>query len=194
MGYQYEVKSPGQFIRRIAIDYVRFGYVRYILRQIPVTKDPTLVDRKLVDLYEVTQCRTKRLRRRNKGLANVVYTRFSHSFVLLASGEGIHPMFDKLRSFDIRTTPLHFCDYSIGITQGKPCVKVGCHAWKKVESRFGKIGLHQREKVEEKLNRLPYYNFPGIVRQKTELVTVINQRRKRAGLSRVILSLKTKEN
>ena len=194
MSYQYEVHTLGQFLRRIAIDYVRFGYVRYALREIPEGKDPQLIDRKIIDIYGITTCRMTRTRKRKQGLTNIVYTRFGHSFVLLAEEKGNHPVFDRINNYDIRTAPFHFCDYSIGITQGKSCVRVSNRMWKKVEYRFRKIGLHQREKVEEKLTQLPYYGFPGVVRQKLNLVAEINQRRKRAGLPRVNLSLKTKEH
>lgn len=121
--YSYVVETLGQFLRRVAIDGVRYGYTRYALRGIPYDKDLVVIDQKLVSLYEITRCRTTRLRRRRKGLANVQYVRLDRSFLLLAT-EGYHPVFDQVRSYDIRTTPLHFRRYSIGVQRGKPCIEV----------------------------------------------------------------------
>ena len=185
----YQAQTLGSFLRRVAIDYVRYGYVRYALREIPPEKDPTLIDCKLVALYGVTRCRVTRMRRRKQGLANVQYVRFGHSFVLLAT-EGHHPIFENLRTFDIRSAPLYFRGYSIGVKQGKPCVMVAPNEWSKVQHRFSQIALHQKESVEHKLNSLPYYHFPGVIRQKLTLVTAINKRRKQAGLLPLSLAFK----
>jgi hypothetical protein len=193
MKYQYEVKTLGHFLRRVAIDYVRHGYFYYALREIPPDKDPQLVEQKLITFYEVTKCRTRRFRRRQKGLANVQYVRIGFSFMLLAT-DGYHPTFERVRSYDIRSAPLHFRGYSIGIERGKPCVKVCQDEWKRIEYRFSKIGLHRQEEVERKLSTLPYCQFPGVIRQKDSLVEAINTRRKLAGLSLITIDLSRKQN
>lgn len=187
MTHQYEVKTLHHFLRRIAIDYLRYGYFRYALREIPPNKDPLLVDRKILSVYGVTRCRTTRMRRRAKELANVQYVRLSRSFLLLAT-EGTHPVFDRLRSYDFRTTPLHFHGYSIGILREKPCIMICRNEWERVKERFFRIGLHAKDEVERKLNTLPYYRFPGVVRQKYALITAVNKRRKQAGLKLITLS------
>lgn len=175
------VPTLGMFLRRVAIDYVRYGYTRYALREIPHHKDPVVVEQKLIALYEITRCRMTRLRRKRKGLANIQYIRLDRTFLLLAT-EGHHPVFEQVRSHDIHTTPLHFRGYSIGIQRGKPCVQVCRDEWKNVEYRFSKLCLRSKKEVDRKVNALPYYRFPGVVRQMLSLVEVINQRRKRAGL------------
>jgi hypothetical protein len=184
MGYGVVVQTLGQFLRRVAIDGLRYGYFRYALRQIPDYKDPLLVDHKLISLYGVTQCRMTRMRRRRKGLANVLYVRLDRFFVLMAS-EGQHPVFEQVRSYDFRTAPLHFRGYAIGFHQGKPCITVGRDEWQPVEQRFSKIGLRAKVEVERKLNALPYCRFPGVVRQQWKLVRQINARRKQAGLEQI---------
>jgi hypothetical protein len=113
--------------------------------------------------------------------------------VLLAS-DGYHPVFERVRSYDIRSAPLHFRGYSIGIERGKPCVKVCQDEWKRIECRFSKIGLHRQEEVERKLSTLPYCQFPGVIRQKDSLVKAINTRRKLAGLSLITINLSRKQN
>ncbi|MBE9117279.1 hypothetical protein IQ249_15365 [Lusitaniella coriacea LEGE 07157] len=180
--------TPVQFVRKVAIDYLRFGYVRYALREIPDTKDPEMVDAKLLNCYDITTCATRRARRRHKGFANVVFVRYQRSFVLLAT-LGTHRLFDPLASYDFRTVPLHFHDYSIGVRRGVPCVRVRQTVWRDVEGRFAQLALKPKEVIERKINALPYARFPGVLRQKFALVCEINQRRKRAGLPFVVLPL-----
>lgn len=189
MGFQrFVATTPGHLVRKVAIDYLRFGYWRYKQLEIPQEKDPCLVDDKLIDFYDITTCGMKRLRRRQKGLANVVFVRFRHSFILLAT-EGEHPAFNQLKSYDLRFVPLHFCGYSVGAVNHKPCICICRLEWEKIKYRFGKIGLHNRGDVERKLNALPYYNFPGVRKQKIQLVNQVNRRRKKAGLPLITLTL-----
>jgi hypothetical protein len=187
MPHQYEVKTLHHFLRRVAIDYLRYRYFRYALREIPVDKDPLRIDEKILSVYSVTRCRTTRMRQRAKQLANVQYVRWKRSFLLLAT-EGNHPAFDRIRSYDFRTTPLHFHGYSIGVLQKKPCIMVCRKEWEQVKERFLKIGLHAKSEVERKLNILPYYHFPGVVRQQRALTAALNQRRKQAGLKPITLN------
>jgi hypothetical protein len=182
------------FIRKVAIDYVRYGYIRYALRQIPSHKNPLLVDEKLIEVYTITRCRITRTRRRKKGLANVVFVRKGHDFILLAT-EGTHPTFDRLCYRDMRSAPLHFGGYSIGVKDSKPCVLVARRTWKPIEQYFLSIALRSRPEVEVKINTgLKFYSFPGVIRQKLKLVRDINERRRKAHLPRVELTLKTVPN
>lgn len=182
----YEVNTLRQFLQRVASVYLVNGYVRYALREIPGEKDPLGVERKLLDSYGIVRCRTTRMRRRAKGLASVGYVRLGHTFVLLAT-EGEHPTFDRIRSYDFRTTPLHIRGYSVGVRRGKPCIEVSRQVWVEVERRFERIGLHDLVVLEKKLGALPYYHFPGVLQQKRSLVAAINRRRKRSGLPQVSL-------
>lgn len=183
--------SLGDFLRRIAFDAVSHGYVRYVVREIPMKKDPALVDRKLTQAYEITSCRTKRMRRRRQGYANVVGVRWGHSFVLLAS-PGQHPAFERLQNYDIRTTPLHFCGYSVGVVSGQVSVRVARKRWRVVQKQFFALSLREKEFLEEALASLPYYHFPGVLAQRRSLVAAINARRKPAGLAPVVNTIPDK--
>lgn len=187
-------ESIGEFIRRIAIDYVRYGYVRYIVREIPEGKDLDAIDRKLCIHYDVTQCRTTRMRRRQKQQAVVQYVRYGHSFVLLAT-EGKHDKFESLTSYDCRMTPLQIKSYSIGLKNGRVLVCVRHELWTDTSRHFDRYALHDLQKVKRKLGSLPYCNFPGVIHQKQKLVSQINQRRQKAGLPLVSVTsiLKTRQ-
>ncbi len=182
MSSRYVATSSAQFLRKIALDYIRYGYIRYALREIPAIKDVEAVDRKLIECYQITSCRSRRARRRAQKLSNVVYVRYGHTFVLLAT-EGKHQTFDQIMSHNFRIAPLLYQNYSIGIHSEKPDVRVRAMIWSKVKRRFEMIALHEKTEVQRKLNALPFARFPGIIRQKRKLVHRINARRKRAGLA-----------
>ena len=177
----HEAKTLGDFLRRIAIDYVRYGYYRYVLREIPLGKDLAAIDQKLIETYGVTTSRMKRFRLRRQGTAIVQYLRFGQAFVLLAT-EGQQETFSKLRSYDIRKAPLHFAGYSVGFVGNVVTVRVTRDVWRKIERQVFAIALGKQAFLENALTALPYYRFPGVVRQKWELVNTVNQQRKAAGL------------
>jgi hypothetical protein len=189
MQYDYAVPTLGHFLKRIAIDYMRYGYVRWVIRNIPPERDPKAVDIKLVETYGVTQCRTRRLRSKRQGQAIIQYVRWGNTFVLLAT-QGEHELFSKLCSYDARSTPLHIERYSIGMMGSKVVVKVRHQIWEAVWQRFEKLALYDHKVVEGRLNALSFYRFPGVVHQLYQLTRAINQRRRVAGLSRVKLKFR----
>lgn len=187
MRSQFVATSTAQFIRKVAIDYVRFGYVRYALRSIPDHRNPWAIDEKLRYCYDITTDTKKRTRRRQKGLGNVVFVRLGHRFVLLAT-EGEHQAFNRLVSHKIQKTPFCFEQYSISIGgNSTPVVTVRRPVWKAVKHRFKLIGLHDHQEVQRKFDKLPFAAFPGVIRQKRKLGQAINNRRKVAGLPLLVL-------
>ncbi len=173
--------SFGDFLRRIAFDYVRHGYHRYVIRKIPEGKDLEAIDEKLCRTYDVTSCRTKRMRMRQQGLATIQYLRWRHTFVLLAT-DGHHEAFQGLKSYNIREVPIHLGSYSIGLQGNKVSIQVAQRAWNRVIRCIRPIELDNQDKVEKVLAALPFYNFPGVVTQKRKLLRQLNRRRKQAGL------------
>ena len=91
-----------------------------------------------------------RARRKQKGLANVVYVRFGQTFILMAT-PGEHAAFDKIVSRDFRECPLHFSGYSIGIKNKKPHVIIEPKRFKGIHTKAHKIALHNSGKVTRKL-------------------------------------------
>lgn len=181
---RHEAQTLGEFLRRIAIDYARFGYTRYAVRTIPEGKDLDAIDRKLIAIYGVTSCRTTRMRRKHQGKACVQYLRFQHSFILLAS-YGEHAAFSKICSFDMKDSPLHFRGYSIGFVGGTVSVRVAKSVWSHVRRELGTVALENRAQVEKAIASLPFYKFPGVVSQMTQLIADINHIRKQAGPAQI---------
>jgi hypothetical protein len=121
---------------------------------------------------------------KEKGEGNVVLVRYQRIFVLLGS-TGTHETFSKLARRDIRTHPIHFGGYSIGVRGGSPWVQITPHRYRKLQQLFYAISLHNEAKVSDFLVRAFYLNFPGVRAQRKQVLKVINERRKRAGLSEV---------
>lgn len=182
----HRAQTFGFFLRRIAIDSMRYGYVRWALRYIPPDRDPHILDAKLTEVYGVTDCRTTRRRQRQRGLAVVKYIRHHHTFVLLAT-EGVHEQFDRLRSYDARVTPLHVGQYAIGVQVNQVVVQVRHQVWQAVSQRIHFDALGNRAIVEAKITSLPFYRFPGVNQQIRALVKTINQRRRIAGLPLIVV-------
>lgn len=188
---RYIAPTLGFFLRRIAIDYLRFGYYRWALRVIPPDSDPIAIDTKLLDIYGVTSCRTTRMRQRRQGLAVVQYVRWGHTFVLLAT-EGTHQQFDRLRSFDAREAPIHIGAYTVGVRSSRVVVEVRQRVWQVVSRQIQLRALGDLTKVETRITSLPFYRFPGVIGQMRNLVGSVNKRRRVAGLPLVRVRIESR--
>lgn len=188
MSYDHSVPSLGLFLKRIAIDYMRYGYYRWAMRGISPHSDLLAIDRKLIATYGVTQCRTSRMRIRKQGLAVVQYVRWKRTFIVLAT-EGVHEAFDRICSYDVRVSPLHYHAYSIGVKNNRIEVRIRSQVWNGAYKKQLAIALVPTESLEKSLNALPYYRFPGVVRQLLKLTSEINLRRQVAGLPKVSLTV-----
>jgi hypothetical protein len=179
---RYEANSLGEMLRKIAIDYVRYGYCRYLLAEMPRTKDVNVIDLKLLKTYGITYCRTRRARRRAKGEAVVAYVRFGHRFILLAT-DGLHAEVEKQNFKDCRTHPIQLSGYTVGVQGKKPNVQISLKRYRAIRKLLARIALHNEKKLIDFFNRLSPFSFPGILRQKYRLLKMVNTKRKKAGLS-----------
>lgn len=178
---KYEAVTLGMFLSKVML-YMRYGYVRYAVREIPPTKDVNRVDRKILTSYSVTFHRTTRANRRKKGLANAIYIRFNYTFILLATS-GTHEAFDRIVSRNFHTTPLHFRGYSLGFKQGKPHLIITPTRYKAIRKELQNIALHNQSKVTAYFQRISPFRFAGINQQKWKLFVEVNKRRKIAGVA-----------
>ena len=179
----YEVHNQGQFLFKLN-HCLRYGYVHYYSQTISEGKIKSDIDRKLVLLYDVTENRNLRAKRKKEGLRNILYFRYKERFILLAT-EGIHREFDRLDSKDFRVTPFLFSGYSIKIKNNKPDIRITQKRFSQIRKKALIIATHNQRKVEEFLREMSPYSFKGITQQRWKLYLLINQRRKSAGLVRV---------
>ena len=180
----FVAKNTGQFLRKIAIDYVRYGYVRYIVRSIPQGKDLEAIDRKLALAYDITSNRQIRMRRRRKGLANLAYIRYRQMFVILAT-EGVHPEFDRRNWKDIRQEPLRYSCYTVGLVGKKVSIRLNLKSFSAVSKATLKMALGHPQKVAAFIDKVFILPFNGVAKQRDKLVEKVNKKRRRHRLSKI---------
>ena len=118
--YQCEVKSVGEFIRRIAVDLVPRGYVFYVVGEIPHAKDVAKTDAKIIHQYGISISKWARARQKQKGIARLHYVRHRRTFVILAT-HGTHDFFtvESRNIRDLRQNALRVFGFHIKSLNGK---------------------------------------------------------------------------
>lgn len=181
---RHNIQSLSLFLAKIAL-YVRYGYTRYAIRQIPEGKDLIATDFKIVRAYEITFSRPKRSKRKKQGLANVMYLRYKNTFILLAT-EGEHETFNNIDSIDLKQHPIIFSGYTVFIKNHKPCVQISKRRFKVVKKITIEMTLHNHGKVTRWLRSItPFNRFKGINQQRWKLYKQVNKKRKAAGLTKI---------
>lgn len=192
MEYRCVATSVEGFVQQLAVAYVTHGYWFYVAGQVPADKDPTVVDRKLVERYGVAVSKWARARRKRQGLANMQYLRHERTFVLLAT-KGRHEFFERERASirDIRRVPVKFAGYSIGCRKARDG---RWHAAVRIESsQFADFRAHAEEVACQEtraslfanLRDLTFEPYAGVRRQLLRTVRSIDRRRRVAGLEPV---------
>lgn len=183
MSTKHEVKGVGQFLFKLNY-YLRYGYIYYYARTIPLEKDPKEIDTKLVLLYDVTYNRNLRAVRKKKGIRNIIYLRYKHEFILLAS-KGTHHQFERLRYYNFQSTPFQFHGYSVMVKGDTPSIKLEEKRYTTLRKKAHIIAHHKHEKVEEFLKSVSPFSFAGVNNQRWKLYKLVNQKRKAAGLKKI---------
>ena len=178
---KYEAHTLGAMLRKVAIDYVRYGYFRYLIVEIPRKKDPKLVDDTIIKTYGVTYNYRSRALKKKAGGAVVVYVRFGHRFILLAT-DGRDAEVEKRAFLDCRITPIQLSGYTVSVKDKKPNVQMSFKRYRGLRKLLSKIALHNEGKLTDFFRRISPFKFPGILRQQQKLLKMVNVRRKKAGL------------
>ncbi len=205
MKYRYEAATPESVVQLIAASYLRHGYYWYVTGTIPKGKEPSQVDRKLIDKYGIDVSEWERTRRKKSGLANVQYIRFEHWFIIMVT-EGHHPLKaptrqggEKEQLRDARRVPIRFHGYSIsyrrsGITPkgANPTddsvrkwhahVRIDEPTYRQLKAHFIDRACHRSaENLAKELAAIPFARYAPIRRQLLTLLRMINEARKPLG-------------
>ena len=190
MKSKYVATSLGQFLRKIAIDYVRHGYYWYQLYTFKKDfseQELERIDTKIIKEYEITYHRTTRARRKKQGIANVAYVRWSNYYILLFTDGFHYKKQEGVRLSDMREVPLQIFQYEVRVLQGKGQVRINPDYLKRKRRSLLKSSYKGRGEVLKKLHRLGYLNYPEINRQKFYLLKAINKKRRKANKPRIII-------
>lgn len=195
MQYRCVASSPEGLVQQVAVSYLRHGYWFYVSGRIPAGKDPELVDRKLIDKYQIATNPRERSYRKRRGLANLQYIRHDNWFLLLAT-EGHHPFKQEERSQirDCRRVPIKFEGYSIsyrrsGLTPpggGPPkwhaCVRIDNPTYRQLKAFFLDRACHRSaDNLAVDFARVPYARYAPVRRQLLTIHRAVNEARARMG-------------
>ncbi len=175
------------FIQQLAVSYVVHGYWFYVTGVVPDGKDPTDVDRKLLDRYQIDISKWARGRRKKNGDANLQYIRHRRLFVLLAT-HGRHPFFElEARSIrDIRHVSIKHGGYSVSYRGGHAHVRIEQGEYNRLKAYLLDLAKHRRaETLCELFARLPYEPYAPIRRQLLNLLRAVNRSRRESGFSQI---------
>lgn len=184
MEYRCEVRTVAGFIQRVAVDCVARGYHRYVLGQIPQKKDPHVVDRKMIEKFNLVD-KSARHRRKLLGLANTQYVRYRRFFVLLVSSYGYHEIFEQEGSLirDVARVPMKFAGHSISFRAGHVHVRIKQDLYLRLKRYFFDHALKlSTVEFEEAFRKLRFEPYAPIRSQLLCILRAVNCRREVAGL------------
>jgi hypothetical protein len=187
MKYRCEATSIAGFVQQLAVAYIGRGYFFFVLGEIPLKKDPSVIDERLVEKYGVEIGKTARARRKASGFANIQYLRFERSFVLLAT-HGKHRFFDREGSLirDARELPIKFGGYSISYRGGHPHVRIEQRQYLDLKAYFADVAVHRTaDRLKGMFKRLPFEPYAPVRSQLFGILREVNRRRKLAGFDLV---------
>jgi len=189
MTYRHEATSVAGFVQQLAVAYIAHGYWWYVTGVVPKNKDPTKIDAKLMDKYDVRLSRWTRARRKKQGLASVHYLRFGRFYVLIATrGEHVFRIEEADQVADVRRKPIVFAGYSIGYKpgvdrKGHASVRIHAPVYNDLKAYLLDVAPKRRTaQLETVFWRLPYEPYAPVRRQHLNLLRAVNRVRKRAGL------------
>jgi len=187
MPYRYEAQTLAGFIQQLAVSYLPHGYWFCVQGEVPVAKDPSAVDRKLIERYGVDLSRWARARRKRGGEANLQYLRWRHFFLLLAT-HGRHRFFEDEAGniFDVRRTPIRLVGYAVSFRQGRAHVRIGEERFRELKSYFLEVATHRRAgALADELAALPFEPYAPVRRQLFIILRAVNRSRRAAGFQPV---------
>lgn len=205
MGYRHETTSLAGLVQLLAANLLPHGFYFYVTGRVPTGKDPAAIDAKLIGKYGCNLSRTERSRRKQAGTASVHYLRCDSFWILIAT-HGKHRFFDEEgdRVQDLRRIPLRVGDYSLTVREGdylkkseedvvprrdgrpRARVLICRERYKELRAFFLDIAVHRSEdKLRAAFFGIPFEPYAPVRKQLLNLLRLVNEERKGAGLSRI---------
>ena len=205
MTYRCEATSVAGFVQIVASNYLPHGYWFYVSGQVPASKDPQAIDRKILDRYGIELSRQQRARRKQQGLANLHYVRFERFFVILAT-HGQHPFFaaEAASLRDIRKYPIQFQGYSISVKRGgfvrkmdegseatpdgryRVRIAIGRESFRNLAAHLLDLATHRSaEKLRWEFWNQPFEPYAPIRKQLLQVLRLVNVKRASMGYEKL---------
>jgi len=188
--YRCVAQSVEGFVQQLAVAYISRGYWFYVTGRLPEHKDPSSIDRKLIERYGIAASKWQRARRKRAGTANLQYLRHDRFFVILAT-HGTQRFFQDEPFRDVREDPIRFHGYSIGCgkgTDGRWHASVRIHAeeYKCLKAFFLDLATHRSvEELAREFQLVRFAPFARVRRQMLNILRAVNRVTKEAGFEPV---------
>lgn len=185
--YRCEAATVEGFVQQLAVSYLAHGYWFYVTGWVPLEKDPTVVDRKLIERYGVAVSKWSRARRKAAGLANTQYLRHGRFFVLLATHGEHHFFRDEARNIrDARRVPVKFGGYAVSFRGGHAHVRIEQGRYARLKAYLLSIAVHrQAESLAAEFRQLPFEPYAPVRRQILNILRAVNKVRRKAGFATI---------
>jgi len=193
-GNHWLVRSREGLVQVLASNLLPHGYRWYVTGHIPAEKDPTRIDRKLIEKYDIGISKWERARRRRIGWAGLRYLRLERFFILIATN-GSHPFKQEEASSirDAREVPIKFSDYALSIRkdtspngQGRwrSRVSIERKTYLGLKAHFLELAKDRSEaRLRNEFWHVPFEPYKPVWRQLATIVRAVNRARKKAGYS-----------
>lgn len=175
------------FVQQLAVSYVATGHWFFVSGWVPEGKDPSLVDQKLLERYEIDERRWERSRRKKAGLASVHYLRHQRFFVLAAT-HGRHRFFEEEGKSirDARRTPIRALGYAISYRGGHCHVRIDQAEYRRLKAFLEGAASHRtKEALESYIWGLAFEPYAPVRRQVLNLFRAVNRIRHEAGFQKL---------
>lgn len=185
--YRCVATSLSGFVQQLAVSYLAHGYWFYVTGRIPDGKEPSAVDRKLIDRYGIDISKWARARRKQAGLANLQYLRHDRFFVLLAT-HGKHDFFQAEAKAirDARRVPIKYKGYSVSFRGGHAHVRIAQQQYVELKAHLLTVATrHRGGAVAEELRSVPFARYAPVRRQLLNILRALNRVRMSAGFEPV---------
>jgi hypothetical protein len=182
--YRYLATSEEGFLQQLAVCYLKNHYWFYVTGTIPESKDPFVIDQKILDRYGIAMSKWGRYRRKKTGTANLQYLRLDRFFLILAT-PGRHHFFDQERDAirDARESPIRFGDYAVSYRDGHSHVRINRETFEEMKAYFVAIAAKRpREVLAAEIEALRFERYAPVRGQLWELLRLVNRARRAAGL------------
>jgi hypothetical protein len=191
--YRCVAYSVEGFVQQLAVAYISRGYWFYVTGRMPDHKEPSSVDRKLIERYDIAASKWQRARRKRGGTANLQYLRYDRFFVILAT-HGAQRFFQVEPFRDVREDPIRFHGYSIGCGKGADghwhaSVRIHAEEYKSLKALFLELAAHRSvEDLVQEFQGVRFAPFARVRRQMLNILRAVNRARKEAGLEPIPLN------
>jgi hypothetical protein len=195
--YRCVATTVDGFVQQLAVSYLKNRYWFYVPGEVPLGKDPTAIDEKLVRKYDIGISKWARARRKKRGHAKLQYLRYGRTFVVVAT-HGEHPFFDEEREsiLDARERPFQFHGYSVGYKGGHAHVRIQTARYEELKHEFLAVALTASvDAMATLFARIRFEPYGPVKQQVRKLLWKVNGARREAGLEKVPLAcLRTKRH